>query len=72
MIINFLFFRCRLDVLTGLCFKQSSHWLVSLWKFLQLLGRDVKNWVECLLHVPKQIQESSLVMFAEAMVHFVT
>lgn len=65
---------CKLDILSGICFKQSSEILISLWDFLLILGPEIrlKGWVEFLLGNQTTQQECILVLFLDAMIHFLT
>lgn len=70
-------FRCKLDFLTGICFKQSSKLLIALWQFLRLTGvgmKDsaVKSWAELLLNSTEPVQEHLLVLSTDAMNHYIT
>jgi len=61
------------DILTGLCFKESSALLISIWQLLDELSseHDIKGWVEILV-TPGQVQEALILLFSEVLTHFIT
>lgn len=68
---------CKLDFLTGICFKQSSKLLIALWQFLKLTGVGVKEsavkaWAELLLNNTEPVQEHLMVLSTDAMNHYIT